>query len=331
MKKFLFGLVSVYIVLASCKKEHSKDLGPSKATHQIVFNVGFSKSIVDFATGKLKVNSLKDNATDTALTNNVKVLYYAVYDSSGNSVHTIQQLSTDAAFGSYTDHLASGTYTLIVAAGGDSLKISSDTYGELVRSLGLDVLSYGFSDNVEAPRWYAFNGDTFCKKITLNVSNTDATQNISLDRITSKLVINIEDALPANAKTIYVSCNPSYKYYVGLNLPSSHHTYNDYSITVPVPAGLAGTTNYKVSMILLTGTPFNVEISCSSTPPPTNLSGTPTPVIIADKVINNVAGQANKVTLLSGSLFGGATTHSTGGFTVSVDTAWNATPITKSF
>jgi len=332
MKKFLFGLMLVCIVMASCKKEHSKDPGTNKTTHKVVLNVGFSRSTVIFESNSLKINSLKENAADTALTNYVEVLYYVVYDSNGNIVHTIKQLSTDSNFGSYTDNLAAGTYSLIVAAGGQSLILSSDSYGDAY-SLSTDVLSYGFNDPVGGglQPWHGFSGDTFYKKITLTVTNADVSQGISLDRITSKLVVNIEDALPANAKTIYVECSPSYYFHIGSGT-ASPTSVDGAGLRIQaigtVSAAQIGTTNYKVALFFLTSAPFSARVYCSSLPPPTdgNVKN-----IIADRTVPAVTGQPNKVTLLSGSLFGGATTHSTGGFTVSFDTTWNATPITKSF
>ncbi|SHM17693.1 hypothetical protein [Mucilaginibacter sp. OK098] len=331
MKKFLFGLILVCIMLVSCKKDHSKDHGTSTTTHKVAFNVGFSKSTGAFETSNLKTNGLKENAADTALTNHADVLYFAVYDSNGGNITTVKQLSTDPGFGSYTDNLASGTYFLVVAAGGNNLIVSGDKakYVDVPRKLSTDVLAYGFDEDINNGylSWHPFTDDTFYKKITLNVTNTDINQSISLDRITSKLVVNIEDALPANAKTMYVLTNPSDKFYIGSGTGSISEGNNE--IISPVSAAQIGTTNFKLAQLFLTSAPFSVNVYCSSLPPPPPYTNIPN--IIANKNISNVTGQPNKVTLLSGSLFGGTTTHSTGGFTVSVDTTWNAIPITKSF
>ncbi|MEO6976914.1 MAG: hypothetical protein ABI113_01005, partial [Mucilaginibacter sp.] len=263
MKKFLFGLMSVCTMLLSCKKDHSK--ADSNATHKVVFNVGFSQSTAAFKTNNLNLNTLKSNSVDTALTNHIGVLYFAVYNSSGNSVHIIKQLSTDASFGSFSDNLPNGTYTLVVAGGGGSLVFVSRT-GDQPGNLDTDVLSYGF-EFLDEPTWALFNSDTFYKKTTFTVTSADASKNISLDRITSKLVVNIEDALPSNAKTMFLQAFPPVSFDISTGAPSPDpEMYHDHSVVPllslvkPITAGEIGTTNYKMSTIVLTSRPFSVSL-----------------------------------------------------------------------
>lgn len=312
------------MVVLSCKKDHSKDTVPTQSLHKIAFTVGFSQQTVNFGASSLRGRAINlhanSRAVDTALTNHVNTIYYAVYDSLGNNVHIIKQLSTDANFGSYTDNLHSGKYTVVIGAGGTGLALGMDTQNTTVTTskLSTDILWYGLNTVSDA-----FLKDAFYKKLSLTVTNADASQSVTLDRITSKLTINIEDALPANAGYITATFMdaPAFKYFVGSATPFD--AGSNISIKDTIQTAALGTTNNKLSTILLFPTaPISIDLACTT-------SGA-SQTIIAEKIIPNITCQPNTQTLLTGKLFGGAGSPATGGFSLTIDTSWN-TPVTTPF
>src|SRR5437879_3421029 len=131
MKRIIVGLIAVFTVFTSCKKDHSKDGNPDTAIHKIAYNVGFSQQTANFQINSSKPLVISGTNTQAlvpaSLSDNVDVIYYAVYDSQGNNVHIIKQTSDQAGFGAYTDNLHSGTYTLVVAAGKTGLLLGPDS------------------------------------------------------------------------------------------------------------------------------------------------------------------------------------------------------------
>ena len=315
MNKILTGLVLGCIVLASCKKDHSKDNNPTAKLQKVTFRLGLVKSTGAFQTNSLHVNS---TTPDTSVTNYMDVLYYMVFDAQGNSLHNITQSASDTAFGHYTDNLAPGTYTVAIAGGKSGLVIKPGNLSH--QYIYYQAITWEFNYPVPVP----FDKDAFFYRGTLTVGSTAATQNISLSRIVSKLVVNINDAIPNNATKAGVGLNYNANTYLvgdgstGEYIVDAILGFGEYrGYTFDVKSTDWGKTNYQMSTLFLPpSSPIPVTIYVS----------TPT-TILGQKVLSNVTGQPNKVTLLSGNLFGGS---GGGGFQVAVDTAWN-TPVVKTF
>lgn len=312
MKKILFAICLGVVVFVSCKKDYTKDNGPSTQTQKVTFKLGFSKSVGSFQTNSLKTTY--STTPDTALSNHIDVIYYMVFDSNGGKVHDITQLSSDASFGSYTDNLQPGTYTVAVAAGKTGLLIYPGILSQQYLFCGV-IYPTVSGDYLPGP----FDKDAFFNKSTVTVGTTALNQNISLNRIVSKLVVNINDAIPVNTASLQLTLSYyANEYFIGdgstavYNTPTKTYSYYAYSYNVANSDW--GKTNYQLSTLFLYGSPFTADIG----------------TLTADKVVTNVTGQANKVTLLSGNLFGGAGASNTGSFTTLVDTTWN-TPIVKTF
>jgi|GEM_PF-2186696 len=318
MKKSLPALVLVFLII-SCKKEH-KTRQTGDVQHKVAFNVGFSQQIVDFSTGTKKLNTLKTDAV--TLADKIDVLFYAVYDASGNQIHVIKQLATDSGFGSYTDILNPGTYNVVVAGGKAGFSLAPDLQSGISTSkLSTDVLNYG-SRIVSGGTtvWNSFNKDAFYKKIQLTVANTDLTQNFALDRIVSLLVANINDAVPSNVKTIGIILSPMpNRFQIGSGLPSTA-AGGGVGVIDTLSASDIGKTNHQLSTIFLYSQPFNFTIKASS-----GLDFNTS--LVANKTSSGITGAPNTKTNISGNLFGGAG----GGSNVKIDTSWNSTPIVKSF
>jgi hypothetical protein len=305
MNKFLSVFILMGVLLVSCKKDHSNRIMPGSETlHKVSFSVGFSIEAGGFVTNGVKKLNTLNTVLDPSFTTNPQIttLIYSVYDSNGNGVHVItQNKATDPGFGSYTDNLGSGVYTVVVAAGktGLALRPNSGTASKL---------------SVDEIRTPGDVGDILFKKFTLNVSDSDVNQNVALDRITAEMVINITDALPANAASINVASISAYLKYVVVSASggtsSLINSYNN------VPLTAHGTKNFQISVFFIpVSGSFQLHLWCSANP-----ASSPGGNVVAEKYITATA-MPNKKTILTGKLFGGAGLL-TGGFNTTIDTTW---------
>lgn len=316
MRKIVFYLALLSLAIISCKKEHGP--GNSAATAQkVVFTVGFAQSSQAITNNNLTVSSLHVNAApDTSLTNHINIIYYTVFDAAGNQLHNIYQVKGDTSFGHYTDNLHPGNYTVAISAGTDIGVASGagDINGTFIYGPGGVNSSQGFVS------------DVFFKRLNITVANTTLNQNISLNRLTSRLIININDAIPANSNYASINIsNVASRYYVGtdqvINVSGPGNNFGQYDFIIPVSAG--GTKNYRIVSDFMYLGDFNVNIEIGQQ---SNNSTT----VFGSKSVSNVTGAPNKITLLSGNLFGGSGTNATGGFQVTTDTTWNPA-IVKTF
>ncbi|MDB5137934.1 MAG: hypothetical protein JWP37_4537 [Mucilaginibacter sp.] len=337
MKKILLGLISVCTIIFSCKKEHKVQPGEGQqVTHKVGFQISFSQQTAQFQTNSLKeVNSVKNNALATSsLIDSVDVIYYAVYDSVGNNIHIIKQNSSDAGFGSYNDNLHAGKYTIVVAAGKTGMILGPTTYGMGVSKLSTDIITYGYSynSNTGVHTYNPFIEDAFYKKVTLTVTNTDSNNSITLDRITAQVVVKISDQIPAGVKYIglIVNAGATDLFLVGTGAPVAGGGAPPVIDTLK-PADI-GTKNHQVSILFLPlSSTVSVQIYAKNSPDNLNIPGPYVVNTVAQKNISGVTAQANTQTILTGYLFGGNGISNPGGFNSTIDTAWNITPITKTF
>ncbi|MFC0517506.1 FimB/Mfa2 family fimbrial subunit [Mucilaginibacter angelicae] len=334
MKKLFLGLALICMAVLSCKKEQTSTNGqtPHDGKYKVTFNVGFSQQTANFQTGALKVNRIGTEVVVLPLSSVVDVICFAVYNSDGNRLHLINQSSSDPNFGVFTDNLNSGTYTVVVAAGKDGLTLSNDIvyqgreiYNYVDNSnLSTDILTYGVLASKQ-PK--VFDKDAFYKKITITVPGTTS-QSVSLDRITSQVQVVVEDALPANAKTLELHIDKTAdKFYVGSATPANMNAFLHFNSILPTAA--IGTLNYTFATTAFLAMPSSTQtIGCSSSLP-VNSNDILT-ADIAQSVVPNVSCLPNKKTILTGNLFGGNGKPTTNGFHLFIDTSWNTSPV-KSF
>lgn len=289
MKKIISILITASVLLSACKKEHHIKMDTSDI-QKVTFQVGFSQTDGSFET------NLKLAAADTSVTNNINMLYYMVFDSNGRLIHNVSQKITDANFGTFTDNLHAGSYTVAVAG----LKGPLDyTAGDLnTQVLHTDLI------------------ELFFKKVTFTVSGSGLTQAINLQRVNSKLQVVIKDKIPANVTLIKIQAVRLYTDFL-IGTETVGHLYTK-TFSFPIPPEAIGTSNYTLSSatFLSNGT-LALDITA------VDAGGT----IISEKILN-VTTAKNKVTLLTGNLFGG-NGGSGGGFTLSLPN-WN-TPTTQGF
>ncbi|MES2062001.1 MAG: FimB/Mfa2 family fimbrial subunit [Bacteroidota bacterium] len=289
MKKIFISIFLLIVIAAACKKDRSVSTGDDK-DQKVTFKVGFAQNSTGFLSAT-HTNSLKSNA-DTGLTNHVSIIHYAVFDASGVILHKITQKSTDAIFGQYTDNLKPGTYTVVVAAGPVNLRVSGST------------LNNSFLDQQSDLLW----GETFFSKFSITIATTAITNNVALHRITSKVVVNVNDPIPAGVNGLLLTIkNVAVKFDIG-----TEHPFYDPPNTVI--SGSYYDSKYQISTSFLYIGPFDVTLTGGS---------------LAEKHIDNITAGPNTLITLNGNLFGG--TGSDGnGFKIGIDTAWNI-PINKGF
>jgi hypothetical protein len=329
MKKIFWGIMSICMVILSCKKEHANTnttgQTPDKGQYRVSFNVGFSQQTADFETNGLKVNSATHGLATTALSDQVDIIRMAVYNSSGVRMHIIKQKSTDSGFGTLTDYLSAGTYTMVVVAGKTGLEITNGIVLEgrsgvdyifiSDSTLNTDILRYN-GDYPAKPG--SFDKDAFFKKITFTVPGT-ASQTISLDRITSRAKVIVEDAIPANASVINIAASSAKMFFIGSATPAMIDAFSFSATLTPKDIG---TTNYNFTTSAFLAFPtLGAGITCSNSAGET----------IAASGASKASFLPNKTTVLTGNLFGGSGNPATNGFHFVADTSWSTPPINKPF
>ena len=311
MKKLLLYSLAVFLLASSCSKERSSHSKPPVNTgkkYAVKFNVdGFTQTINT-------INKKTLDATTTGLSDNAKVLYYYA----GNTTHfftELKQTSASSEFGNITDSLAAGTYTIVFIAGQTGLQtfyIGNNSHAN--SGYHGFYFSYNIANGQFAP-WQ----DTFYKKLTLTVTNQGVTQAVSLDRVVGEVQVNIEDAIPANLKTIKLTFNyEDAGYRIETDSPiNPFDTPRSYISTITIPDTAIGKTNYKLNTIIgNTITPMSVNITCLDAANNT----------LSVTTVSNVSCQKNVKTILSGKLFADASV-----FHVSFDPTWDPTPINVHF
>ena len=299
MKRYLLCFILLAIGSVGCKKDKKSDsTTPSNKTYHVVFNVSQPQTS---GSNNLSNNSLKTNAAEP-VANGASKLFYLVYNSRNLLVHKLVQDANVGNFGTVEDELPAGTYTVYICAGQNGLDLDLSTDFGASPHFSYPLLS----TPATAPVW----GDTFFKKLTVNVSNTDINQSVTLERIVGQLQINIEDALPANASKFVVKIVSESRYFEFLNNKKTGPVA--YNITNLVPAAAAGTANYKITTLIgNTELPLSINLICYDA---ANKS-------LADITISNVSCSNNVKTVVSGKLFESGT-----GFNIGLNNTWDPTP-----
>lgn len=292
MKKFLLLALSVSIFIFSCKKDNKNGPGTK---YKVQFNVsGFSQQIVGVASKNKQINGFHADQA-APLTYAIDQLHYYAYNSSSDSlVSVVNQDSTFANFGTIDDYLLPGTYFIVIAG-----SKAGDTYDS--------GPVYKDADIRATPGTWP---DTFSQVFSLTIGTQPINQDVTLKRIVGKLSVLITDKLPATASTLSITFNDASYYQFSTGTLSVQPG----SLTYSIPASAIGIANFKKSLLMLNiVSPFTVLISCADS----------TGKVLGQSTITNVTIQQNTETVLSGSLFG-----SNVGFGLTLNQAWDSTPIT---
>ncbi len=315
MKRFLYILTLVSVLLFSCKKDQRYKATPAQKKYDVKFNVSdLNQQIIDVAKGEQQLNSLK---TTNSLGEILDVLYYAVFKPDGSLVTFIMQKSSQANFGTVTDQLPAGTYEIDFVGGKSGLVVGPFLMGS--PSASYKYHSFSYTNNISQGSGGVLGwNDLFFKQLNLTVPAGNLSQDVTLNRVTAKLTIKLLDTLPADAQHIDVKLSTEYPEFTFDK--SNLKQYGNgqpvtYSFTTP--SSFAGTTNYIMSMLVMnTVTPVTVTIDAY------NSAGTR----IGEAVVNNILLQNNTQTILSGKLFG-----SSNGVNTGLNTAWDGNFITVNF
>jgi|GEM_PF-2278396 len=316
MKKLLF-LLGCAVLISACKKNAEPDTPTGQNTkYPTTFKVA------DFTFNNITIPTTGSNSVvplQEVFTN----LYFLIFDSNGKVISRLEQQSngTDSLFritsnarklvttkftyGTITDSLVVGKYTLVAVGGRYRLMFNPDVYPAPGTDLfpATDLLQTGinFGEAGMTESTYVYKGE-------FQVRESASEHRITLDRIGGLLEIKIEDAMPSNTYTIAANITTEFaNYNLGGSLPWKGGTGTSF-IADPIDwRGIAGFTMSKY--MLNTVIPFEVELVAIQK------GGNQ----IARKKISPVFIETNKKTILSGKLFDGMAAS---GFNVSIDKSW---------
>lgn len=220
----------------------------------------------------------------------------AVYQN-GTIVDQVNQSTEDDNFGNIEMKLAEGTYNVVVLAHNCSGAVN----------LANDINKVAMPDNKVT--------DSFWCNQEFTVSGTTTNVNLSLERIVGKFVLNVEDNIPENVKTMqfyYTGGSSTLDAENGVGIVNSRQT-----VKIPITSDMVGKpASYEVYTFPRTDSEF-LKMKVTAL----NASGG----TITEKTFENVPIAKNQVTTYSGSFFG----STPGGedqnvsFTITVNTVWD--------
>jgi hypothetical protein len=322
------------IVLSACKKDAVNKSVTNGKTTPVTFSLGFAQSTGSF-NGAANITNSKFSthtlAVDTTLAKYASVIYAGVYASDGSEVFLTKQLSTDTTFGTVSFNLSPGNYTVVFIAGQSDILFGPDK---------LSNSDIEYATLVNGNPVYTWK-DTFFQKVSLTVGNTGIDQSVTLNRIGSQIIVNIEDAIPANVKFIAFSVSdgsvgtPQQIFNINTGAPSASSStgllFANTSVSTPVTAG-ATNTQLCIPTMGNPNHPFNLQIFAYDQLPPVPFNGFNfNGELISYFTSATVTVQSGHQTVLSGKLFGGNGLTNTGGFQMTVDPQWSTTTTTIPF
>ena len=292
MKKILAAL-SLTITLFGCQKSGGNDRDDANAKYKVSLN------IIDFA-AKATTMGTQGNKANAAVTDTAKKyadnIYYRIYKADGTWLNETSQLASLATFGTITDSLPSGTYTVFLAASKGALTLSDKT-------VPYETAVYSPLDNNKA--W----NDTFTKSFKLTVAKADINQSVSLERVVSAYEVVLEDAIPTLADEMYIAVRPNFE-----SLPMN---------------GIIKSTPDATSHIKFKLTAADKGVKNKSFPGFLSNSLSPVTIslrvyssantVVADKSIDPIVFEKNKKTTLTGALMPGSPASN---YKVEVDPTW---------
>jgi len=300
-------LYSICLCLFFACKKDKKTPDPAVKLYPISFNVsGFSTTLVPNA-GKAKTTALTTQA-DTAP---VQYLEYILFPINQKlSISSRYESKGDAGFGTFTDNVPAGRYLAVFYGGITNIKADNLNYP-------YTYLYYAFNP-IYPSQNYTYWDDTFYKTIPVTVASSGTVnQDVSLDRVVSRLDVVLKDAIPTGTSKITVSFPDTAAFYLQTGLSSPEMVTQNVTTKTITTADI-GKTNYTTTIYTRNDvTPFQVTISYYGS----NLNGP-----LGTKTISDVVCKRNTRTILSGNLF----TTGNSNFSILANQDWN-TPITVNF
>ncbi|MFD2164583.1 FimB/Mfa2 family fimbrial subunit [Paradesertivirga mongoliensis] len=293
MKKILLLILTYGIVLSACQKDNASAPLSDAQKYKVSFVVAGESDLFS------KSGSTISAAGDT-LNNHANMLYYYVYNSSGVFVKKMTQTSSMPNFGTVTDSLPTGNYSIFMLA----------THAEiaLVEESSFSTVAFGHNS------YFPF-GDAFLKSFQLTIGTQNVNQTVRLDRVVGGLEITILDEIPANAAYIDIALwNDANSYSISQGVSSgTYHSGARFTLT----ASDKGQKNRKFL--------FHVLNTHSPIPEIKIYAKDAQNQQIAFKKVNDVWFYKNKKTSLSGNLFPQTATPESS-FSVVVNPTWDSAP-----
>lgn len=194
MLRILICAMLACVLAAGCQKDLANSVTNGNNQSQAKLHK-VSCSMKDF--GITDKSSLGNK--ETAANDYLDYLFYGAYDSTGKLVRKIEQGKRwTTGFGSISDSLKSGNYTIVLAESKDSSLYTS----------GVNQLS-------TLQFWGPFPQDIFYKKFLLSIADRDTSlDNIRLDRLTGLLEIVLTDTVTySNISMLVTSIQNSPMFY----------------------------------------------------------------------------------------------------------------------
>jgi hypothetical protein len=277
MKKIVLVLLS-FLLLLSCKNQQEiiekPDLLQSRKC-PVSFSVsGFTQTTTPLS-ANLKQTMALDNTPSATLT--YYKIHYIVFDSQGNTVSRLEQnynekgklfrivggvrklISSDMQFGSLTDSLQAGSYTIMVAAGGEHSSLNAPLIFNSTANTYTDPLSSATLSQAKFyPDFYGFPmSDAFYYKGDLVVGTSNSVKTITLNRIVGKVKFVIEDAIPAQAIIASFTMSYNNKYVKIATNQAEEQVLATMGISLH---GSAGVSNWSTEFLVLnTTTEFTLK------------------------------------------------------------------------
>ena len=268
MKKFLF-FSALIALLIGCK------CSDEPAKQQVTFRISNFQSTTEPLGSPRKAPASLVDGEDGALTD----LY--LFDGATQLVH---QTSTQEDFGTITVLLPIGEHDLHFIA---------------TRSTGLS-----YEDGILT---CASLKNTFGKTVHLSVAG-GGDQNVTLDRLTGKLVITINDAIPTGASNLRIQLGDRYTTLDPQTLFGVSPAAFDQNVNI---SGKTGNTGFYVTLFMLAPDADGYETEFT-------LTATNTSSQVIGQATCTITIAPNTKTLLSGNLFTGTRSF------ISLNSAWNA-------
>lgn len=297
------------LAFSSCKKDKPAAPVADGKLHNVNFTFNaFSVEYANTQTNDLKNNALAIQAIEI---NEIQVF---IYDSKGKLYRESNlRRGTDGSYANISYQLPSGTYTFVFI---NPNPINGRYY------LNKDQLNTGYfyygGTNVDRGEFR----ETFYKQLSVTVNNTDVSNTVDLTRVVAGLKIIIKDAIPANVTSLILTIDTVYTaMQIKDGLPFKSDKYVDVAFWDRYYLS-AGVSNYTITRQLLSGPNNTISVSLKAQ--------NTRQEIIATKAIRNITINPNKVTVLSGNLFGGNGTNNNA-VDVKADTTWSSDILYQSF
>lgn len=289
MKSIYF--LAVLLLFFGCAKEETPKIAAQTAKRYAVkFKLsGFSQETAPYE----KQASISADAVDEY----AEVIYYLVYDSHGNFIHSLMQEIEDPNFGTITDSLSQGSYTIAVVATQKNYLFNSSiqpSFEDFRGSLSNAQIRLGGISSTFTPQ------DLFFTKVNLTIDTENVIQSLTLDRIAGKLEIDILDHVPGYRYLFNISEALYFQLESGETVGGSEQDKES-------------TTGNSCMLTLNTDNPTRLTIYAYDS----------SNKLIAEKTVNNIHVDKNKRTVVRGNMFEEEPVPANESFSISVNASWS--------